>query len=296
MKNIIVSKFKNYKNPIPEKNVNLLEYLKDDTYKNIVEHIRGLDDKEEIKRFKAKLPAITISGLFATRHKTGLIEHSGYMCIDIDGGHNLHITDFSAVRDELRKSVNVFYASLSVSGKGVFCIIPIKDKDKHVEHFEALRVVFESLGIIIDKNCKDVTRLRGYSYDENSYLNEDAVVFNQVLEYEVKSSYTQLPKKAFNISNINLSNNTETKVMKIIAQINLKGIDITEDYQDWFQIACALANEFGEGGRDMFSLVSQNNPGYHPDIADNMFSECLQRSYPITIGTFFHLAGTHGLK
>ncbi len=35
MKNILVSKFANYKTPIPVENVNLLEYLKDDTYKNI---------------------------------------------------------------------------------------------------------------------------------------------------------------------------------------------------------------------------------------------------------------------
>lgn len=296
MKNTIVSKFTNYKNPIPEKNINLLEYLKDDTHKNIVEHIRGLDDKDEIQRFKAKLPAITISGLFATRHKTGLIEHSGYMCIDIDGGHNEHITDFIMVRDELRKIANVSYSSLSVSGKGVFCIIPIKYPEKHREHFDALQIIFKTFGIVIDNSCKDVTRLRGYSYDSDAYINEDAVVFTQLIEIKPKSSNTSTHKKEFKASYNIKGNSTQAKVMKIISQINLKGIDITEDYHDWFQIACALANEFGEGGRDMFSLVSQNNPGYHPDKADNMFSECLQRNYPITIGTFFHLAGTHGLK
>ncbi|WP_165830146.1 BT4734/BF3469 family protein [Flavobacterium hydrophilum] len=296
MKNIIVSKFQNYRNPVPEKNVNLFEYLTDNTYKNIVEHIRTLTDKDEIKLYKSKLPAVTISGTFSTRNKIGLIQHSGHICIDIDGGDNSHIKDFKFVRDELKKIHNVSYASLSVSGRGAFCIIPIKNPEKHAEHFEALKIIFERFGIIIDKACKDVTRLRGYSYDPDAYFNEDAVVFTQLIEYKTKNSNTSNTKKDFTASYSIKGNSTQAKVMKIINQINLKKIDMTDDYNDWFQIACALANEFGEEGRDMFSLVSQNNSSYHPDIADNMYTECLERNYPFTIGTFFHLAEKHGLK
>lgn len=298
MKNITVSQYKDYKSPVPVKSVNLFEYFRDDTYKDIVAHIRKLTDKEEIRYNKSRLPAITISGTFQTRHKLALIKHSGLIGIDIDYGDNPHITDFGQLRDELRKSINVAYASLSVSGKGVFCVIPIKEPEKHAEHFEALNVIFKSFGIVIDKQCKDVTRLRGYSYDEKAYFNEDAVVFTQVVEYQSKSSLieSRSPKKAANISYNNTGNTTHAKVMKIITQINLKGIDITESYHDWLQVACALANEFGESGRDMFLLVSQNNPGYNPDEADNLFSQCLAKGYSITIGTFFYLAGARGLK
>lgn len=296
MKNILVSKFSNYQSPIPVQNVYLLEYLKDDTHKNLVEYIRTLTDKEEIKYNKSKLPAITPSGTFQKRNKDGLIEHSGYICIDIDGGHNPHINDFGMVRDELKKCVNVAYASLSVSGKGVFCFIPIKEKKKHAEHFEALKIIFESFGIIIDKACKDVPRLRGYSYDSKAYINEDAVFFNQLIEYKEKTSPTQSPKKEIKTSYKNTSNNTEARVMKIISEINSKGIDITENYEQWFQVACSLANEFGESGRDMFILVSQNHPKYHPEVADTMFDKCLENSYGYNIGTFFHWASYYDLK
>lgn len=301
MKDIYISKFSNYTNPIPVETLSLFEYFNDETYKSTVERIRELTDKEEIKKLKSRLPAITVSGLFKKRKISDLIEHSGYICIDIDGDDNPNITDFDMVRDQLSKVVNVAFASLSVSGRGVFCVIPIKEVDKHVEHFEALRIIFEGIGIIIDKGCKDVTRLRGYSYDPNAYFNEDAIVFTQQVDFQKNNSTTQPVKTEIYVKNINSNSikgqgDTRAKVIKIITQLNSKGIDITENYQEWFQIACAIANEFGEGGRDMFSLVSQNNPSYHPDIADKMFSECLQRGYPITIGTFFHLAGIHGLK
>jgi hypothetical protein len=303
MQNILVSLYLGYTNPVPQKSITLFEYFTDDTHKKTVEYIRTLTDKKEITKLKSKLPAITVSGLFQTRHAIGLINHSGYICIDIDGGDNPHISDFNMLRDEFKKCLNVAYAALSVSGKGVFCLIPLKEPEKHKEHFEALKIIFKTFGITIDKGCGDVTRLRGYSYDPDAYFNKDAVTFTQTVEHQAKSTHTRPPKAIINTSHNKIGNssnkagnNTHNRVMKIITEINSKGIDITESYHDWFQIACALANEFGESGRDMFLLVSQNNPGYNPDAADNLFSECLQRNYPITIGTFFHLAGAHGLK
>lgn len=296
MKTTMISKFAGYKNPVPVKSISLFDFFTDYSHKSIVEHIRTLTNKEEIKIWKAKLPAITVSGLFQTRHAIALMSHSGYICIDIDGGDNQHIGDFNMVRNELKKCLNIAYASLSVSGKGVFCIIPLKEPEKHKEHFEALKIIFKSLGITIDKGCGDVTRLRGYSYDPNAYFNHEAVVFTQTVEYKTKSSHTRPPKATINISHKRTGNSTQDRVMKIISEINSKGIDITENYEQWFQVACSLANEFGESGRDMFILVSQNHPKYHPEVADSMFDKCLENSYGYNIGTFFHWASHYGLK
>ena len=299
----MISKFAGYRNPIPVTSISLYEFFTDYSHKDIVKYIRTLDDKEEIKLMKAKLPAITVSGLFQTRNALGLINHSGYICVDIDGADNKHISDFNMIRDELKKCLNIAYASLSVTGRGVFCLIPLKEPEKHKEHFEALKIIFKTFGITIDKACGDVTRLRGYSYDPDAYFNENAVTFTQTVEHQAETSHTRPPKTIINTSHNKIGNstnkagnNTHSRVMKIITEINSKGIDITESYHDWFQVACALGHEFGESGRDMFLLVSQNNPSYNPDAADNLFSECLQRNYSITIGTFFHLAGAHGIK
>ena len=289
MKNIFVSLFSGYKNPVPEKSISLYEYFTDHTHKDIVNHIRTLTDKKEIGSWKSKLPAITVSGLFQTRHSLALIKHSGYICIDIDGGDNPSIEDFAMLRDELKKIINVAYASLSVSGKGVFCLIPLKDVDKHKEHFEALRLNFKTLGIVIDKSCSDVSRLRGYTYDPDAYYNENAIVYSQVIEYKPNVPKS-IPSKLMINNKYKQGNSTHSKVMQIISKINETGTDITLNYEQWFQIACALANEFGEEGRNMFHLVSQNNPEYRFEESDNKFNQCLQNSYGYNIGTFFYWA------
>lgn len=287
MKNIIVSKFANLKSTEPT-NINLLDWLYDQTYKDDVYKIRTLSDKEEIKKLKSQLPCITPSGKFKLRNVNNLIEHSGIICIDIDGQDNLHLNDFSKVRDELKKIKNIFFVSLSVSGKGVFCLIPIKFHEKHKEHFEALKIQFSNLGITIDKSCGDVSRLRIYSYDESAYINENATVFEQIIEYKHEKS-----SKKFNSTKKNNQINekkTFSKVMRIASKLNNSSIDITENYTQWLEIACALANEFGEEGRDIFHLVSKNHSKYHPDHCNRFFTNCLEKKYNYGIGTFFYWA------
>jgi len=294
MKNTIISKFKNYKATNPE-NIILWDWLNDDSYKGDVEHIRTISDKTERKRLKSNLPTIAPSGTFTKRGASFLIKHSGFICIDIDSGDNPSITDFKDLRNQLSNIVNVAYSGLSVSGNGVFCLIPILHTDKHKEHFEALKICFEKLGIIIDKACSDVSRLRGYSYDEDAYFNEDAIVFNQVFEYKFDTS--KLPENKIVEKTYRNKNTTHERVMKIVTQINSSNIDITEEYNQWFQIGCSLANEFGEEGRQIFHLVSQNHPSYNSDVSDRKYSECLRGDYTdISIGTFFHWAKEYGIS
>lgn len=292
MKNIIVSKFSSYKSTTPA-NTNLLDWLNDATYKEVVEKIRCLSDKDQIRYLKSKLPCITPSGIFLVRSAKALIQHSGYICIDIDGGDNPSLKDFAKVRDELRKISNISYTGLSVSGKGVFCLFPIKYPEKHKEHFEALKIQFQNIGIVIDKACGDVSRLRGYSYDPDAYFNENAIVFNQIFEYEHKKTIrAEKPQ----LKTYSPGNSTLSKVTNLINIINASGIDITDKYEQWVQIGCALANEFGEEGRELFHLVSENHPKYFFESCDEKFTTLMGKNYSYTIGTFFHWAEQYGFK
>lgn len=291
MKTTLVNKFKNYSSTNPE-TISLWDWLNDDSYKKDVEYIRTIEDKKMRTELKSKLPCITPSGTFSKRKSDCLIKHSGFICIDIDGADNQDIKDFKELRQQLKNILNITYASLSVSGNGVFCLIPIMYPEKHKEHFEALKKCFEMTGIIIDKGCGDVARLRGYSYDEDAYFNQDAIVFNQLLD--LKSEKKDIIPKV-SIDNINYSNNTHNKVMKIIEKINSSGVDITGDYKQWFDIGCALANEFNEEGREMFQQISQNSPKYSQHVCDNTFSSILSGNYSFTIGTFFHYAQEEGV-
>jgi hypothetical protein len=292
MKNIIVSKFSNIRSTEPT-NINLLDWLCDPSHKEFVSKIRKLSNKEEIKKLKSQLPSITPSGIFKVRNANNLIKHSGLICIDVDSGDNPHLHDFSKVRDEIKKIKNVFFVALSVSGNGVFCLIPIKYPEKHKEHFEALKIKFSNLGITIDKSCGDVSRLRIYSYDENAHINENATIFEQFIENKIE----KLPKRISpTIRNTQFNEKiTLSKVMRLVTKLNDWSIDITENYNQWLQIGCAFANEFGEEGRDIFHLVSQNHPKYHLGECDRFFTNCLERKYSYGIGTFFHWAEQYGL-
>ena len=293
MKDTKISRFKNIKSTQPS-TVTILSWLKDDSLSDVVFKIRQIEDKSERSKLKAILPAVTLSGLFSKRKIENLITHSGYLCIDIDADDNPTITDFGELRNQLSNIVNISYVGLSVSGRGVFGLIPIRFPEKHKEHFEALKVAFSKLGIVLDKACGDVTRLRIYSYDKDAYFNENAVMFNEIFEYKFDTSY--LPKNEIIENSSQNNEDTFKKVQRILNEIENTGIDITKNYNQWFNIGCALANEFGEEGREFFHVASRNHNKYNPESCDNLYSTCLERKYSeIGIGTFFHWAREYDL-
>lgn len=306
MRNTQITKYKNLKSTKEGVNISLLEWLKDETHKKLVLYLRSLTDKKERQKFKATMPCVTISGTFSERKVDGLIKHSGFLCLDVDGQDNLDINSFEELRDELSNIENVAYCGLSAGGNGVFCLIPISDTVKHKEHFLALQLCFEKLGIVIDKACSDVPRLRICSYDPDAYFNESALVFtgfidskkNGLLKKERNVVENTIPKTILRINSQYNSDNTEKRVMKIIDDINSRGFDITGIYDNWFKIGCALSSHFGEQGRDMFHLLSKHYSGYSSGTTDSKFDECLKNSVnsPIGIGTFFFIAETYGLK
>ena len=72
----------------------------------------------------------------------------------------------------------ICYAGKSIGGNGYFLILGIKYPDKHKLHFDYIEQWFKQTSdIIIDKNCSDKTRLRYYSYNDDSYhINENAPI------------------------------------------------------------------------------------------------------------------------
>jgi hypothetical protein len=289
MDDIMISWFNNCKSTVSNE-ISLMDWLTGDSYRKQVEVIRKTENKEQRSLLKQNLPCATLSGLFSVRKASGLIKHSGYLCIDIDGSDNPHISDFEKLRNQFSKIINVAYAGLSVSGKGVFCLIPILYPEKHKEHFEAFKADFESLGIIIDKSCGDITRLRFYSFDEKAYFNKNAVEYVKYIERNEKKKNFHKKMLYTNKLKNSSSNNPSQRVESILLKIESTGIDITGSYNQWFQIGCALANEFGEDGREMFHRVSQYSDKYIDTKTDAQFDKCLASKYSYKIGTFFHHA------
>jgi len=277
---IKISAFSSYLATEP-KEVNLLFWLRSEKYKSEVEKIRNLEDEKLKKILKSKLPAITPSGLFSKRNSKSLIKHSGFIQFDIDFKDNLHINNYSDLKKEISKIKEVAYCGLSVSGNGYWGLIPIKVPTKHKQHFEALFLKFKQLGIIIDKSCKDVSRLRGYSIDENAYFNHNAKKFKPI--FTVRKSVPQ--KKEFKTNDSELIKNKVEKILNIIQE---KRIDIAGNYESWFSIGCSIANEFGENGREYFHIISRINSNYKESETEKQFFHCMKNKSSFKIATFFY--------
>ncbi len=288
---VTISAFSSYKGTLP-KDINLLVWLKSLKYKKKVEKIRNSKNVDFKKKLKSELPAITPSGIFKTRKASELIKHSGLLQFDIDFKDNTHIKNYQELKNQISNIKEVAYCGLSVSGNGFWGLVPIKDSTKHKEHFEALYLIFKKLGIIIDKSCKDVCRLRGYSIDANAYFNHNATIFT------LKKNYTtNLKSKGYtNFTFDHNFDNTKSNVEKCLNVIQNKQIDITENYIEWFSLGCSIANEFGENGRDYFHILSKISNKYNYLNTEKQFNHCLKNRYSYNIGTFFHYCKLNGVE
>lgn len=139
---VCVSMFSGYNNPIPTGEIPLADFLLQPTYKKEVEVLRGCGDKARLRELKSKLPAITPSGIFSRRRNDGLIRHSGFICIDIDGQDNHDVTDWEALKSSLSDFTGLWYTGLSASGNGLFLIFRIKYPEMHANHFTAISSEF----------------------------------------------------------------------------------------------------------------------------------------------------------
>jgi hypothetical protein len=171
-----VSCFKNYNTPSDPANVSLIAWLTSSKYKDKVEAIRSTEDKQKRGELKSHLPAITPSGQFSYRSQNSLLIHSGLIQIDID---DLYEGDLEAIKKDLQTLDEIAYLGKSVSGKGLWGLIPIpKNPEFHRDYFDNLSKTFKELiGITLDDKPKNVASLRGYSYDPEAYFNHSAIPF-----------------------------------------------------------------------------------------------------------------------
>ena len=265
--------------------ISLRDFLFCDKYKEQIEHIRSIKDEEQQKSLKKQLPLATISGTFApTRKAENLVSHSNLLCVDIDKKDNMSVPWFDNLKNEWHNIPQILYAAHSVRGEGWFAIFHIAYPEKHRAHFEALQRDFANSGLVVDKSCKDVSRMRTISYDPEPYVNEAATLYNKVWVE---------PKPTIHIPYSGGDDKEDVeKCCRIIAD---RGIDITATYDDWFHVGAALAS-LGERGRSLFHLVSSQNAKYKAVETDKKFDNLLRNVSSINIGTFFHICSQYGIN
>ena len=134
--------------------------------------LRAETDESRKKAIKLSLPMATVSGWFSPSRKIEHLQrHSGFICLDIDEKDNPG-RSIDEIRELLVSRDDVAYAALSVGGKGMFALLPLAWPERHGEQFDALKDEFmDCYGLVLDKSCRDVTRLRALSYDPDAYMS-----------------------------------------------------------------------------------------------------------------------------
>ncbi|TVT43103.1 hypothetical protein FNT36_03150 [Hymenobacter setariae] len=205
---------------------------------------------------KRALPYFTPSGTFERRAVGGLVQHSGFMSLDLDAKPNPD-TDWAQVRAAIEADEHTYACFLSTGGVGLCVLVPVPTTH-HLGSFRALEVYYaEHFGVKIDQSCKDVSRARFVSYDPKLFLNEQAETFAELVEPKAATIPARQPQP---VATTDLrSTDTEDRLIAI----GVKMIREAQDGGKYVQVRNAghlvggyVGSGFVEAGRAFDALYS----------------------------------------
>ena len=316
------------KNITPQAQVSVLQiykYITSDYAKLATERLRLIADHHEARCYKSELlDSVTFSGCFSSRRTGGLIEHSGFLCFDIDkieSERRLQEIKSLLINNEELHTVLCFR---SPSGNGLKWVVEVPDRhwltqihkpsylsDKsdcpnspnsptsliknHRLLYERIRqYLLTQYGIATD-HTSDIARPCYLCYDPDAYYDPPTFKDNPAsklltskatsLEYQDKPSVLEILAK----TNKN-NNDYENDIEKIVREIEHRRIDITNNYHDWMLVAMALAGTCGATGEHYFHRISQFHPKYDNAEAHRMYQSCVRNTHgAVGIGTIVYL-------
>ena len=182
----------------------------------------------------------------------------------------------------------IVYAGVSIGGGGVYAIVRTDNTNIELHPFvvDALGQMFKNFGLVFDKGCKDVSRLRFVSYDADAYFNENAIEFQTG---HITNEEPIVQKRHIDFTTQNDTDRTRAIVEKYVSVIQSQNIDLTEDYSTWLKIGFSIASQFGYDGSDYFHAVSQNNAGYNFLECEKKYEHMVKAGRGISIGAFINI-------
>jgi hypothetical protein len=301
MYDIPISAFKNARSTEPTQ-VALGAFLRSTKYKDTILAIRAETDKTRRDEMKKNLPAATISGTFDRREVAGLRMYNGLVCMDFDAKENQSHTP-ERMKEILSGIAEVAFAATSVGGQGVYAIVPTNNPNPqdHPTICGVLGELLARLGLTYDRSCKDICRLRFVSYDPAAYHNPtpatfDAIKCLQLIQQKKQATPDRRPRPiTLRDAPVSRPDKTRDRVEAYLAAIEGSCCDITTDYEDWYRIGFAFAQEFGIEGETYFHRASQYNPKYDQAATAKKFAELLRNGRRVSIGTFFQICKNNGI-
>lgn len=259
-----------------------LEDIKEGKWQDLVLKIRLIEDEAERNAAKKGAPCVTIAGTFKERYDANLLQHSGYVAIDID-----KVKDPEALKTILSEDKYVVAVFTSISGRGL-CVLFKVVPAKHKEAFQGIgEYLYNEYKIVnFDPTSINVSRPRFVSWDPNIYINEGQV-----------PTFTSYPKNKppKRVEKVIYS---DDDFGEILAQVVSRRLNLCDNYYEWLRIGFALVHQFSENGRQYFHTISQYSRGYNSNLCDQQYSACLRHksSDVTTISTFYYYAKEAGLS
>ena len=267
--------------------ISLAQALFSDAWRAKVEAIRAEKNPAKQKALKDALPCFMPAGTFRHPDNSGLIAPSGFLYADIDykpeKGENTALGGFD-LKAEIWRVPFVAYCGLSCRGAGYSLLIPIADPAKYRDYYKALQVDFEKCGLTLDPACKNIGRKKFVSWDAYPYINTAARPYSYTLPEREHTTRETLGRELD-------ATETAAKVEAVISYLEANRLDITADYDTWIALLAALANTFGDAGRDYAHRLSQYHAKYTAAETDAKYNSLLKGGNlerPAGIGTFFY--------
>lgn len=315
--------------------VDPIKWCLNDSHKELVERLRRTTDTNEQRRIKNQLlPAISVSGTFNKRQKSEIDLYNQLVGLDFDYNTNPDLDNVEAFKQHVFEHPSVLFTIASCGGKGVFGMVRGTTIENHYAHFNALREDFLKMGLVLDENTSDITRLRVKSYDPAPLLRLDAPVYTRISNAKSVTNYLQKdqsnpkphlaarpnirwtppPAVSSNIKELAASmlnpqplpkwstgivpsgfNGTQAVLYLILAKVANSGFDITGYAPDWITIAGVMARCFGEWGRELFHDVCRHYPRYTETECDAKYDEFLHgANYEYAVNSVRKIAQYYG--
>ena len=247
---------------------NVANWQKDNILK-----IREETDKNIQKDLKKMLPCATLSCICG-ESKNNILSQNKLLCIDVDLAENPHLKSREVLFNTAYRIFSekwCFCVGRSVSGTGLFSIIVIKDKERFGDYFKCLeKIMKEKHGIIIDKQCNNINRLRFVSYDEKimngEWLKEEVEEFDEVIEEE-ENLFENIEinkEKIKEFNEINSLVNDDLFVACCIMYLITKCEYRSNDYYSWLQDGFRMSL-LGNKYYFLFRQLSRASSGYKND-------------------------------
>ncbi len=294
---------------------NALDAIKSGQYKTTITAIRNyllIGKTDDARAAKINLPAFTFCGTFkGNRQAKNIDAYSGLIIFDIDKLESVVLAKLIA---DLQSDPIIFSYWLSPSGSGLKILIAADCVQTNYKYyFQGLKNYFEkTYNISIDSSGSDLSRLCFVSYDDNLFLNIQAqtvdVIFieQHFITSEEKTITSRvlvnIPATGDNRSlNYNKGKNkseNRDNIDKVIKYLIKYDKSITSSYDDWFRVACAIANTFtfDIGKKYYLKLCSLDKAKYNPIESENMLIQCYQKRIEgaVSFSTIVYLAKQQG--